>query len=188
MRRACFPIGLLSLFVTVAAQTPSTQRPLQADGLVRLVADLETALETGQADAFQPLIAASLADVDRAVIVRAIVGGKPAGATVRERNRTPLDTGVRMLAEVFISRGQQGRILTWQITAQPKERSPDRYEITALRELAAFTLFKLVLDPSKSFAVHNLTFHAPDFTLKVESGSAFVAQTLNSAALVIRGS
>jgi len=118
-----------------------------------------------------------LGQADLAVLQRALIGGTPTGATVRERNRTPLDAGVRLLVEVFISRGQQGRILTWQINAQPKERSPDRYEITALRELAAFPLFKLVLDRSKPFAVRNLIFRAPDLTLKVVSGSAFVAES-----------
>lgn len=162
---------------------------MQADGLVRLLADLETTLESGRPEALQPILSPALGQTDLSVLRRAMIGGVPTSATVRERNRAPLDTGgVRMLVEVFISRGQQGRILTWEITAQPKERSPDRYGITALRELAAFSLFKLVLDRSQPFAVHNLTLRAPDFTMKVVSGSAFVAQSAGSAALVIRGS
>ena len=155
---------------------------------MRLLADLETALGSGQPDRLTALVSPTLGETDRGVLQRALTGGAPTRATVRERTRAPLDTGVRLLVEVFISRGQQGRILTWQITAQPKERSPDRFEITALRELAAFSLFKLVLNPSKPFAVHNLTFHAPDLTVKVVSGSAFVAESSGSAALVIRGS
>jgi len=178
-------VALIAIAASPAAQT---QRPLQADGLVRLLADLETTLESGQADALQPILSSALGQADRAVLQRAMMDGAPTGATVRERNRTPLDNGVRLLVQAFISRGQQGRILTWQITAQPKERSPDRYEIIELRELAAFPLFKLVLDPSKPFAVRNLTFHAPDLTLKVVSGTAFVAQSSGSAALVLRGS
>ena len=88
-----------------------------------------------------------------------------------------------------MSHGREGRIATWQLTARPHRGSADRYELTALNELASVDGFvKLELDRSRQFQVHDLTITAPDFTLKMASGSAFVAESDNGiTALVLRG-
>ena len=70
-----------------------------------------------------------------------------------------------------------------------KADAPDRYEIIAFAEIAALDgLLQLALDPQKTYSVHNLTLQAPDLTLKMASGTAFVAEESGGVtALVLRG-
>jgi hypothetical protein len=86
--------------------------------------------------------------------------------------------GFEILADVLVRHGRRGRLVTWQIDARPRDGAVDRYEITNLREVASIDgLLRLTLDATKQFAIRDLTFDAPDLTLKMSSGSAFVAES-----------
>ena len=161
----------------------------QADGVVRLLADLERALGSGGIDEFRKLSAPSLSEVDFARLQRATADGTGLSAVVRERARRPTEGTFEVIVDVFVSQGRQGRIATWQLTTRPRG-SEERHELTALSELAAVDgLVKLTLDRTRQFSVHNLTIAAPDLTFRMTSGSAFVVESENGiTALVFRGS
>ena len=57
MRRLALAVMVVALHAGPAAQS-AQERPLQADGIVRLLADLETALMSGRLDAFRASTAA----------------------------------------------------------------------------------------------------------------------------------
>lgn len=187
MRRLALGVIVLALHAGPAAQSVQ-DRPIQADGIVRLLADLEAALAAGRVDAFRASTAPGLADEDARHLIRA-ASGSGANAIVRERARRPEGDGYEVITEVLVSHGREGRISTWQLTARPHRGSADRYELTGVNELASVDgLVKLELDRSRQFQVHDLTITAPDFTLKMASGSAFVAESDNGiTALVLRG-
>ena len=190
MRRLAAGLFALSLALgpTPAARSGQT-RPVQSDAVVRLLADLESALTNNRPDRIRTLAAASLPAGDLQPIEKAFARGPIKGATVRERGRRPVVAGFEVLADVLVSRGQTGRIATWQLTVTSKVDAPDRYEIIAFSEIAALDgLLQIALDPQKTYSVHNLTLQAPDLTLKMASGTAFVAEESGGVtALVLLG-
>ena len=191
MPRLTAAVLVLVLSTALAARDPQ-ERPQQADGIVRLLSDLENALSSGRVEDFRRLTAPNLtADEATARFERVTGGGLRSTAIVRERARRPDRDGVyEVLADVLVSRSREGRLATWQMSAQPARGSPDRFEITSVIELAAIgDLVKLSLDSARQFQVHNLAITAPDLTLKMTSGTAFVAESdTGVTALVLRGS
>jgi hypothetical protein len=178
---------LLVLSAAPAAQVPT--RPLQADAVVKLLADLEAALESGQLDACRALTSPTLPADHLHVFERALAGGVSA-ATVRERTRRPIDeNGFEVLAEVLVSRGRVGRLATWLLTVRPGAGAVDRDELAGIVEPASIDgLVKLTLDATKQYALHDFTFRAPDLTLTMASGTAFVAEDAGGiTAVVLRG-
>lgn len=166
----------------------STQdRPLQADGIVRLLLDLEAALASGREADFRALATTEI--TERAIRrFEAAVRGGGARPIIRERTRRADGNSFDVVAEVLISRGQLGRVATWLIVAAPGA-TPGQFLIADLREMAAVDgLLKLQLDVKRQFAVKNLTINAPDLTFRMASGSAFMAESPNGiTAVVFRG-
>ncbi len=190
MRRLLLAAAVLILHAAPLAQS-NQDRPLQADGVVRLLADLESALTSGRLDDLRALASPALPEADHQPFLRATRGGRPSTAIVRESSRRPFEfaPGFEVLADILVSHGRQGRITTWQLTVAPQGGTRDRYQLTAIAEIAVVDgLLKLALDPTRQFAVHHLTIRAPDLTLTLESGSAFVSETdTGVTALVFRG-
>jgi hypothetical protein len=166
-------------------------RPLQADGVVRLLADLEQAIASGGLDRLRALTSNGFDDGDERPYRRATRNGQASAAVVRELARAASTDGAGfdVLADVLVAHGRRGRLTTWQLRAVPEGESQDRYRLAGITELAAVDgLWKLDLDPAKQFAVHHLALQAPDYRLTFESGSAFVAETdAGVTALVLRG-
>ncbi len=166
-------------------------RPLQADGVVRLLADLEAALASGRLDALRAMAAPALPPDTEQIFLRAARGDRPTSANVRESSRRPLEfgDGYEVLADLLVRHGRSGRVMTWQLQAVPRAGARDRYQLAAIIEVAAVDgLVRMTLDTTRQFAVHNLTFRAPDLTLTMASGSAFVAEaTSGVTAIVLRG-
>ncbi len=183
MSRWLLAILLLALTNGLQAQ------PQQSDPVVRVLADLETALASDRPDALTPLASPSLSREAVAVFEDVRSGPGARTAAVRERDRRPVDAGFDVVADVLVGHDYDGRIATWEIATRPSGRARNRLEITNLREVALVdNLVKLVLDKSRQFAVHNLEFSAPDLTLKMASGSAFIAKgDSGRTALVLRG-
>jgi hypothetical protein len=189
MRRLPLLAMLLALHASPVALAPQT-RPPQADGVVRLLSDLEGALLSGSLDEFRGLAAAALPEGDLLRFRRAIAPGPAASAAVRERARRPVeDDGFEILAEVLIGHGRRGRIATWRLEVEPDPETPGRFALTALDELASVDgLIRLLLDTTRQFAIHDFTFEAPDLRLRMSSGSAFLAESPGGVtALVLRG-
>jgi hypothetical protein len=190
MRRACLFLLLVVLSSAPAAQTGRTGTAPVSDGVVRLVADVESALQAGSMERLRALTAPVLSTNGLLILQRAVASGGVSQAAVRERARRPLEEGrVEVLAEVFVSHGRNGRLATWIVTVRARNDSPDRYEIVSLEEPAAFdSLVKLTLNSDRQFNVHNLQLQAPDMMLKMASGSAFVAEDDGGiTAIVLRG-
>jgi Peptidase family M1 domain len=188
MRRLTVALIVVALNALPAANAVQ-DRPPQADGVVRLLSDLEAALISGAPADFEAIAAASLPASDRDRFRHAAEHGQVLGAAVRERGRRPVGGGFEVLAEVLVNYGRNGRLATWQITAEPRAGSPEVFELTGLREIASVEgLLKLRLDPSRQFSLRNFTFQGPDFTLSMSSGSAFVAESdAGVTAIALRG-
>lgn len=187
MRRLALAGLILALHAAPRAQTVPA-RPLQADGIVRLLTELETALSSGRPESLTPLLASTLPADERGLFDR-IVSRGPATVTIRERTRQPIDDGDDVLADVLVARGRNGRVATWQIKARSRDGAADRFEVVNVGEVASVNgLLRLTLDTSKQYAVHNLVMQAPDLTVHFASGFAFAAESDDGiTALVLRG-
>jgi hypothetical protein len=190
MRRLLVAAAIAALHASAVAQTGQV-RPAQADGVVRLLADLEQAIGSGRLEDLRRLSSSAVESSDERLFARATRNGQPSAAVVRElaRRATPGAAGFDVLVDVLVAHGRRGRLSTWQVQAVPHGESQDRYRLASIIELAAVDgLWRLDLDPAKQFAVSNLSLQAPDYTLTMESGSAFVAETDGGVtALVLRG-
>jgi hypothetical protein len=103
----------------------------------------------------------------------------PTRVVVSERDRTPLDArGFRLMVEVFAERGVEGRLSTWRLEVQPGEAAVDPWRITNVSRLSLVSgLYRLSVNQTKQYDLHDLTVRAPDITLTMTSGTAFVAET-----------
>jgi Peptidase family M1 domain len=188
MRRFLLAAALIALHATPDAQSVQN-RPSQADGVVRLLSDLETALTAGKLTDFQAMSSARMPPTATEIFRHSLGDSRVTTAVIRERTRKPLETGFEVLAEVLVSHGRDARVSTWVITAQPRTAGGDRYEIADLIEPAAVDgLTRLTLDTSKQYSVRNLSLQAPDLVVKMSSGAAFVAEDSHGpTAIVLRG-
>ena len=188
MRRLAIAVVVLALHAAPVAQSVQN-RPLQADGIVRLLADLESALGGGRVQAFRTAAAPDLPEEDAGFLTRAEATQAGASAIVRERARRLEGQSYEVITDVLVSRGREGRLATWRLVVRPHRNSAERYELAGVSELAAIDgLVRLEIDRTRQFRVHNLTITAPDFTLKMASGTAFVAESNDGiTALVLRG-
>jgi hypothetical protein len=93
-----------------------------------------------------------------------------------------------VVADVFIGQGNRGAVASWLLELGPG-RGPGQVELRAITEIARFhDLVRLALDESRQFNVTNLVVSAPDFTLTLPAGVAFVSAVDGAAtALVLRG-
>jgi hypothetical protein len=162
---------------------------MQADGVVRLLTDLEGALATNNIDELIRLTATTLPTAQMAEFVASSFGEGQNTAAVRERDRRPSGTGLMVLVEMLTGRGKAGRIATWQLLVQPKADEADRYEIAGATSVAAVDgLVKLELDITQQFAARDLTFRAPGLTVRMTSGDVFLGKVdAGATALVFRG-
>ena len=162
---------------------------MQADGVVRLLADLEGALITNNVDEFIRLTATTLPTAEMAAFAGSSFGEGQNSAAVRERDRRPAGTGYTVLVEMLMGRGGVGRIATWQLLVQPRADDLARYEIAGATAVAAVDgLVRLDLDTTQQFAARDLVFRAPGLTVHMASGAVFVARVESGAtALVFRG-
>ena len=163
-------------------------RPQQADGVVRLLLDLEAAIGSGRVEDFRAIATPTVSAPAIKRFESAARGGAGTRAIVRERTRRANGQAYDVIVDVLVTRQSLGRIATWQLLAAPG-LSPGQYLIDDLRELAAVDgLLRLQVDVTRQFAVKDLVINAPDLSFKMASGSAFVAESPNGiTALVLRG-
>lgn len=184
--------ALVVLLQLLQAQSSAQGLPSaaqQPDGIARLLVSLERAVSSGKVEEFRSIAVPGIsqAAVDR---FSAAVGKGPAArAIVKERLRRPKGASYDILADVLVSQDTQGHVAEWLITAAAEGATADHFRIADLQELASVNnLLKLRLDTSQQFSVNNLTVTAPDLTLTMTSGSAFLVQTPTGVTgLVLRG-
>jgi len=148
------------------------QSPAQPDAITVLVQQIETAAAAGNREQIRALGLEIDSTVDLAL---ALTSPPPSRLVVRERDRTAIKTGQRLLLEVFWERGGEGRLSTWSVDVVD---AGGVWRIALATRFAHVTgLYRLALTRTKQFAVRNLTVNAPDLTLSLAEGTAFVAET-----------
>ncbi len=160
------------------------------DGVAQLLLKIEAAVGAGSASDFLALSTLNPDDPNvRAFLDRWLVA-RTTRATVRERDRLPLDGGgVRLMAEALIEAGSEGRLATWTLEMAP---APDgTWRLTkATTSGIVDGLFHLELDPTRAFRAHDLVVLAEDFELRLPAGDVFVAMAggrISAAVLMGRG-
>lgn len=166
------------VFVLLSWQQPAAQ----PDAITRLVQQLEAAAAAGNREQIRALGADLEATYDLAL---ALTTPPPSRIVVQERDRTVVNDRHRLLLEVFWERAREGRLSTWNVEITNTDGEP---RIAVARRLAHVTgLFRLALSP-KQFDVRNLTVTAPDLTLTLPQGTAFIAETsAGPTAIVLLG-
>lgn len=165
-------------------------RPMQADGVVRVLTDLENALRRNDVEEFKRLTSASLAPLDRDTFVNTSFGAGLTTAALRERDRQPAGAGALVMIEMLTGRGRVGRISTWQLLILPTgQAATDPHTIAGITPIASVDgLVQLELDVTRQFEAKDLVLTAPGLWVRLSSGTVFLATAESGAtALVFRG-
>ena len=122
----------MALNAAALAQTPQL-RLTQADPIVRLLSDLESALLSGRPEDLTRLAAPALRVEDRTPRPRR--RGRQRHHRHAPRTRAPAHRKRywEVLAEVFVSHDRRGRIATWALTTRERPGSADRAELSRSR-------------------------------------------------------
>lgn len=161
---------------------------MQADGVVRLLADLENALAGNNIDEFRRLTASTIAPSESSMFAGMSFGPGQDFAAVRERDRRPTGPGFLVLVEMLLGRGKVGRIATWQLLVQP-DPADGTFEIASATPVASVDgLVQLELDVTQQFDVRDVTFSAPGLAVRLQSGVAFLGRVADgNTVMVFRG-
>ena len=170
---------VLSLTATVA----SPQTVSLAD-FEPLVARLTAATRTADVEAYLDLLAED-ADLFRARAFAAdALRQDVREAAARARFVRPLDDnpeggGYELTVEVFTERGVAGRLQTWSIDVVPDEADGQRRWRIAGQERVDVVdgLLHLALRPDVAYDAANFSIFGEDMTLRMASGTMFVAET-----------
>ena len=175
---------VLLLVVPVAAGQPSTQ----PDAVEAFVAALEQASAAGDKDKVLSYIHPEAGAGELADFLDAILPTAPR-LVLKERDRVAIETGgQRLLLELFVERGMEGRVSTWRVDLKDDSLGAKAggMRIAKMERLTVVSgLYRLSLDTSRQFDVRNLTVKGPDMALTMASGSAFVAMTPEGATAVV---
>src|SRR3954454_13862676 len=188
-------IPALSACLCLWAGLAAAQEPVAADGIDRLVLAIEDAARSGQEIAVRGL---ARYDVDNAALadfVSMLTSPPPTSVTVKERDRGLLTNGrQRLLLEILTDRTREGRVSTWRVDAAPPVAPADTgpnasWQIAEVERLSVIGgLYRLKLDASTEYDVRNLVLEAPDLSLSLPAGRAFLARTNDGpTALVLLG-
>ena len=156
------------------------------DGITQLVLAIEKATEAGDANALRALMTPSVRAAAMSEFVQSLTFPKPTHSAVKERDRAATDDGgARLLIETFTERGIEGRVMSWRVDVQ-RETASGPWMVTALERLTVVNgLFRLALDATTEYDVHNLVVRAPDLTLTLPAGTAFVSKTPDGPTAVV---
>ncbi len=160
-----------------AGRAPSTQ----ADSVTMLVRAIERAAAAGDGAAIRAL---GIDEAATAELAAALTSSAPSRIVIHERDRTDVSAGrQRLLLEVFWERGLEGRLGTWVVDVVSDAGAARVGSATRITHVTG--LYRLALDGAKQFDVRDLTVEAPDLSLNLKSGSAFVAETPEGVTVVV---
>jgi hypothetical protein len=191
-----FPMGLRHIVACAcvalwpALAGAAQPAPVQGPGAIeRLVNAIERAAEAGDSDAIRAMARPGITPSALSEFVQTMTFPKVTRATVKERDRALLESGrVRLLLETLTDRNAEGRVATWRVDLEPGTATTP-WRIADVERLSVISgLFRLALDPTTEYDVTNLVISAPDLTLTLPSGHAFVSKTPDGpTALVLLG-
>jgi len=173
-----------------AQRTPSSAAP-EPDDVQRLMTRLEQLVLTGDIVGYLDLVAGNANRARATDFGRSEFQAGATRAVVKERERIPFGssenpTGYRVVADVFTEFGNRGRVATWQLDVQRRDRELLIFD--ALRLSTVERLYRISLDPDRQFAATNLQIHAEDVEVTLDAGNVFVASADGSVtALVLLG-
>ncbi|CAN5795219.1 hypothetical protein BH24ACI5_BH24ACI5_20610 [soil metagenome] len=173
---------LLPVFLVVSLLwTPQEAVAQPIDAVAALVRDLEKAAATGDSAA---VVALGVDDGAAAELAAALTSPTPTRIVIHERDRTEVTSGRhRLLLEVFWERGFEARLATWTVDVA---ESAETWRIASAARVAHVTgLYRLTLNAATQYDVRNLTVRAPDLSLHLRTGSAFVAETPEGITAVV---
>lgn len=179
-----FRAVLLIALAVAANPAGARQLPASADRIGAFVTGLEAAAAAGNREAIEALAVApnisGLSDFARLVVPA------PARLVIKERDRSELTDGSqRLLLEVFAERRSEAQISTWRMDLLPRTQGAE-WAIRDLERLSVISgLYHLELNRQKQYDVRNLTLKAPDLTLEMATGSAFVAETPDGPTAIV---
>jgi peptidase M1-like protein len=187
------------LVVLLAALAPhaglaAQPAPAAPDGIATVLQRMEKGLLDGNVDEYLALVAPG-ANADAAFsFARPLFVPGITRATLRERDRQPLQgavagEGYRLLVEALLERGRAGRIVTWRLDVRRSRDDEARWFVSGQEQVSSLDgLYQLQLDSSRQFAAKDLTITSIDFSLSMPKGRAFVAETdAGVTALVLVG-
>jgi len=183
--RACLALALLGLASSnLAAQTP-------VDGVTTLLRRVEQSALAGDRAAVLALGDTGAGRASFEDFASTLTTPKPNRVVVAERDRVVTTAGtLRLVVEIFIERGIEGRLGTWQVEVAPVlGTSPLSWRIVAVGRLSVVTgLYRLSLNAATEYDIRDLTVRGTDLQLHVPSGRAFLAETPEGpTAMVILG-
>ncbi len=181
-------IAVIYLMMTLAGVRISTAQP--ADGVTTLLRRLQQAAAAGDRTALLALGDPQISRPSFEDFATTLVIPPPTRVVVTERDRATLDGGIlRLVVEIFVERGIEGRLGTWRVDVHPGVRAADPWVITAVSRLSVVTgLYRLSLDTATEYDIHELVVRAPDLTIEMPAGRAFIAETPDGAtAMVLLG-
>ena len=170
---------VLALACWFVAYGAAAQTPTPPDAIEKLVVRLEQALTASDRAA---LISLAVKDSDASSLdeFAAAAGEKPARVVIKERDRQTLEGNKRqLLLEVFVEHGIEGRLATWRLDLRPPapKENPDDWRIERLEPVSYVSgLYRLTINTTRQFDVHNLVLVGTDLTVDMASGTAFVAE------------
>ena len=175
----------------LAGARPMSPQP--TDGIDRLVAAVEGAIQAGDEDRLKAIASGEVAASGAfAEFTAMMLSPRVTAATVKERDRAQLP-GVRrrLILDILTDRNRDGRVSTWRLDVAPvRLGDPDTpWVIAEIEKLTTVSgLYRLALDATREYDVRNLVVQAPDLTLTLPSGHAFLAPTNEGpTALVLLG-
>ena len=187
LRAAFLPLIFLVLCPVGAQAQP---QPAPRDGVAALLRSVEQAAAAANGRAILALGDPSISRPSFEDFAYTLTNPAPTRLVLNERDRAPLPgRAQRLIVEIFSESGIEGRLGTWRVDVQPGAAPSDPWRIAAVGRLSIITgLYRLSLNASKQYDIHNLTVHAPDLTIEMTSGRAFVAESPDGpTALVLLG-
>jgi hypothetical protein len=169
---------------TTAVATESPAADAAPDGVNSLLDRLETLLLQGNQGAFTTLVDSS-ADLDQVAQFSAdlFVSGSLRVA-VNERDRVPLENslpgnGYRVVVEMFTETAGRARIVTALLDVRrPNGGGDETWRITAAQGLTSVEgLYRLRVDPARSFDARGLTITGTDMVMTLDEGSVYILES-----------
>jgi hypothetical protein len=174
----------------MTAAQAAGQPAVQPDGVTTLLRRLQQAVAAGDRASVLALGDAQISRPSFEDFAATLTAPPATRVVVTERDRAPHDAGsLRLVVEIFTERGIEGRLGTWRVDARPGDTTVDPWRIAAVSRLSVITgLYRLALDTATEYDISNLVVRAPDLTIEVPSGRAFLASTTDGpTAMVILG-
>src|SRR5687767_10844480 len=172
---------------SAAAARQSASAPVsQIDPITQLVMSIGQAVETGDAGALRALATPEVRTALLSDFVQSMTFPKASRSSVKERDRARAGDRVRLLLEILTERGIEGRVTSWRMDVEPGATADQPWKFAHIERLTNVSgLFRLALDATTEYDVRGLVVTAPDLTLTLPSGTAFLSRTPDGPTAVV---